>query len=99
MGEVQETDKTMRIMAIIGGIIALIEAIVHIIGIEYLPYGFGLIGGVLAIIFSILAIGLGVKPIPYTPVFLAILGILLIVFASLIGGIIVLLATFLGAIS
>ncbi len=99
MGEVQETDKTMRIMAIIGGIIALIEAIVEIIGIDYLLYGFGMVGGIFALIFSILAIGLGVKPIHYAPVFIGILGILLIVFASLIGGIIVLLATFLGAIS
>ena len=99
MSELQATDKTMRIMAIIGGIIALIEAIVEMAGIEYMPYGFGLIGGIFALIFSILAIGLGIRPIHYAPVFIGILGILLIVFASLIGGIIVLLATFLGAIS
>jgi hypothetical protein len=99
MSETQATDKGMRIMAIVGGIIAIIESILVFTGNGLMPYGFGIIGAVFTIIFAIIAIALGIKPIHYTPFILAILGILLIIFASLIGGIFVLLATFIGLIS
>jgi len=68
MSELQETDKVMRVFAVI-------------------------------VAASILVIGLGIRPIHYTPTFLGILGVGLIICAVLIGGIIVLLATFIGALS
>jgi hypothetical protein len=99
MSIVEESDKGMRTLAIIGGIIALIEAILILTGNGLMTYGFGVIGTILIFIFAIITIFLGIRPIRGTPFFLAILGILLIVFASLIGGIFVLLATFIGFLS
>jgi hypothetical protein len=99
MSEIQETDKTMRALALVGGIVAIIESILELIGSGLMPYGFGLLSGVLGLLFAILVIFLGIRPIHYTPVFLGILGIALIVFGILIGGIIVVLATFIGAIT
>ena len=99
MSEIQETDKTMRIFALIGGIVAVIESFLELIGAGLMQYGFAILSGVLGIIFAILVIALAVRPIHYTPVFLGILGIALIFFAILIGGIIVVLAAFVGAIT
>jgi hypothetical protein len=101
MSEIQETDKAMRIFAIIGGFITIIESLLVLFNLRLMQYGefFGIWGGILGIIFAILVIFLGIKPIHYTPLFLGILGIALIVFGVLIGGIFVLLATFIGAIS
>ncbi|MHA1327948.1 MAG: hypothetical protein ACTSRH_11575 [Promethearchaeota archaeon] len=96
MGKIQEADKGMRVMAIIGGIIALIESIMQIIGMGLFPYGMGLTAAIIALIFSFITIGLGIRPIRYTPFILIILSIGLIILADLIGGIIVLLATFIG---
>jgi hypothetical protein len=42
---------------------------------------------------------LGIRPIHYTPVFLGILGVGILFFGVLIGGIAVIVATFLGAIT
>jgi hypothetical protein len=99
MSKVEESDKGMRVIAIIGGIIAIIEAILISTGNALMSYGFGVIGTILIFIFAIIAIVLGIRPIRGTPFFLALIGILLIVFASLIGGIFVLLATFIGFLS
>ena len=99
MSEYQETDKAMRVMAVVGGIISLVEAIMILIGQGLMPYGFGILGGVLGLILAIVAIFLGIKPIHYTPFLLGVIGVVLIVFAVLIGGIIVLLAAFFGLIS
>lgn len=99
MSEIQETDKVMRVVAIIGGIVSVIEAILIMVGIGLMPYNFGIIGGIISLILAVLVIGLGVRPIHYTPTFLGILGVGLIICAALIGGIIVLLATFIGALS
>jgi len=99
MSEYQETDKAMRIMAVVGGIVSLVEAIMILAGLGLMPYGFGLLGGVLGLILAFIAIFLGLKPIHYTPFILGVIGVFLIIFAVLIGGIIVLLATFIGLIS
>jgi hypothetical protein len=99
MSKLQETDLIMRIMAIVSGIVVLIEAILKIIGVEIAIWGWGWIGGAFALLFAILVILLGIKPIHYTPVFLGILGVGIIFFGGLIGGIIVLVATILGAIT
>ncbi|MHA2281761.1 MAG: hypothetical protein ACXAC5_13030 [Promethearchaeota archaeon] len=99
MSEIQETDKSMRIAAIFGGIIATVESFLKLIGFEVVPYGFFVLSGVLGLLFAVLVILLGIRPIHYAPVFIGILGILLLVFGIIIGGIIVLIATFIGAIS
>ncbi|MFX1498601.1 MAG: hypothetical protein ACFFBH_13835 [Promethearchaeota archaeon] len=99
MSEIQESDVGMRVFAIIGGIVSIIESILIFMGIGLMPYNFGIIGGILSLIFAILAIILGIRPIQYAPTFIAVLGIGLIICAALIGGILVLLSAFLGAIS
>ncbi|MFX0104289.1 MAG: hypothetical protein ACFE75_02220 [Candidatus Hodarchaeota archaeon] len=104
--KLQESDIYMRVLAIGGGIVALIESILHLIppGIfEFwsfsLVWEFGWIIEIIAVILAILPILLGIKPIHYTPTFLGIIGIFLIIFSVLVGGIIVLLATIIGAIT
>ena len=99
MSEYQETDKAMRVMAVVGGIISIVEAIMILIGQGIMPYGFGILGGVLGLILALVAIFLGIKPIHYTPFILGVIGVVLIVFAVLIGGIIILLAAFFGLIT
>jgi hypothetical protein len=100
MSEIQETDKTMRAIAMVGGIIAFIESILQFMGTQVLSYGFGkYVDGILGLIFAALVILLSIHPIHYTPVFLGILGILLVIFSILVSGLIVILATFIGAIS
>ncbi len=99
MSEIQETDVMMRIAAIASGIIVLIEAVLKIAGLDIAKWGWGWIGGAIAFVLAILVILLGIRPIHYTPVFLGILGVSVIIFGVLIGGIIILVATFLGAIT
>lgn len=99
MSEIQETDKTMRAIAMVGGIVAIIESILQFMGVEVLDYGNDMLSGTLGIIFAVLVIFLSIRPIHYTPVFLGVLGVLLIIFSILLGGIIVILAMFFGAIS
>jgi hypothetical protein len=99
MNEIEKSDKGMRVMAIIGGIVGIVESMLQFAGAGLMPYNFGIWGAVFALIFAILAIVMGIRPIHYAPFVLALLGILLIIFASLIGGIIVLLATFIGFLS
>ncbi len=99
MSKLQETDVVMRITAIASGIIVLIEAVLKIIGVALAPWGWGAIGGVIALILAVLVILLGIRPIHYTPVFLGILGVGVIFFGVLIGGIIIIVATLLGAIT
>ena len=98
MSELQETDKTMRVIAIIGGVIGFVEAILQFLEMGY-GWSFGILSAVIGLLFALFAIFLGIKPIYYTPFILAILGVVLIIFACLIGGILVLLAAFIGLIS
>ena len=99
MSEVQETDLLMRLIAIASGIIVLIEAVLKIMGVEVAVWGWGWIGGAIAFGLGILCILLGIRPIHYTPVFLGIFGVGVIICGVLIGGIIVVIATILGAIT
>ena len=99
MSEIQETDVVMRITAIVSGIIVLIETVLKIAGVSLAGWGWGAIGGAVALLLGILVILLGVRPIHYTPVFLGILGVSVIIFGVLIGGIIIIVATILGAIT
>ena len=99
MSEIQKSDKVMRITAIFGGIVVIVESFLELFGFGLMPYGLGILSGLLGLLFAVLVILLGFRPIHYTPVFLGILGILLLIFAILIGGIIVLIATLIGAVS
>jgi len=99
MSEIQETDLLMRLIAIASGIITIIEAVLKIMGVEIAVWGWGWIGGAIGFGLAILVILLGIRPIHYTPVFLGILGVGIIFFGVLIGGIIVILATIYGAIT
>lgn len=96
--KLQESDKFMRVVAIGGGVVALIESLLHLIGFfEF--WSFGWIIEVIAIVFAICAALLGIKPIHYTPSFLCVIGLALIIFSVFVGGIIVLLAGVIGAIT
>lgn len=96
--KLQESDIPMRVLAVGGGIVAFIESILHLIGVfEF--WSFGLIVEIIAVVLAILPILLGIKPIQYTPTFLGGIGIFLIIFSVLVGGIIILLATIIGAIT
>ncbi|MFX0024556.1 MAG: hypothetical protein ACFE9S_19735 [Candidatus Hermodarchaeota archaeon] len=94
--KLQESDTFMRIVAIAGGIIALIESLLHLLNI-FQFWDFGWVIEVIAIVLAILPILLGLKPIHYTPTFLGIIGLLLIIFSVFVGGIVILLATLIGA--
>lgn len=97
---IQEADKTMRGLAIVGGIVGVIEAILDLAGFGLLGWGLlGIAGTIIALIIAIIAIFLGFRPIHYTPAILGVIGLFLIIFGILIGGIIVLLAAFVGALS
>jgi hypothetical protein len=98
MSEIQETDKLMRIMAIGSGIIVFVESVLQFFNLSILPWG-GWIGGLVGILLAVCIIFLGIRPIHYTPVILGVIGVVLIIFAVLLGGIAVLLATFIGAVS
>ncbi len=88
----------MRIVALAGGIIALIESLLHLIGLlEF--WRFGWIIEVIAIVLAILPILLALKPIHYTPTILGGIGLFLIIFSVFIGGIVVFLAAIIGAIT
>ncbi len=94
-------DKLMKLLAIIGGIIALIEAILSFVGLGFTSFDFlkgGIISAIVALILAIIVILSVVKPekIPFNAIFLLILGILIIIFGSLLGGILVLIAGILG---
>lgn len=96
--ELQRSDKAMCFVALVGGIVSLVETLLHMIGLlEF--WSFGIITEVIALVLALIAILLGIKPVHYTPAILTAIGILLIVFGSWIGGIIVLLAAILGIIT
>lgn len=85
-------------MAIGSGIIVLVESILQFVGLSILQWG-GWIGGLVGVILGICVIFLGIRPIHYTPAILGVIGVVIIIFAGLLGGIAVLLTTFIGAVS
>jgi len=85
-----ENKEIVRILAIIGSIIGLIQAITGFWGslISILLSLIGIIVAALALL-SVLRPG---DPIPYSAVFLIIFGVLMTLFSGWIGGVIVLVA-------
>ena len=86
----------VKLLAILGGIIAIIEAIFSLFGRSVQRYyNLGWIAAIIAIIFGILVLFSVFKPdnpIPYNWIYLIVFGIVIIICGSLIGGILVLIA-------
>jgi peptidoglycan/LPS O-acetylase OafA/YrhL len=90
-------EDTMRLLAALGGLFALIEAILgfeqrRIEDINIISIVIGIILAVLVLI-SVISPD---KPIPLNWMVFVVLGIAMIVYSSLIGGILVLIAGFVG---
>ncbi|MGV9172088.1 MAG: hypothetical protein ACOC44_13330 [Promethearchaeia archaeon] len=90
-----------KILIIIGGLIGLIEAIMSLVGNPLITggwFGLGWVSSVIALIISLAILFSCFKPddpIPYSAIVELILGILLIIFGSLIGGILVIIGAIL----
>lgn len=96
--KLQASDKFMCVVAIIGGIVGLIESGLHMLDFfEF--WSFGIIYDLVALVLAIIAILLGIKPVHYTPSILVVIGLFLIIFGSWIGGIVVLIAALIGILS
>jgi hypothetical protein len=94
-------EQIMKILTIIGGIVAIIEGIWQFfapawVAFWHVPY----LNAIVLLILGILALltGLKGKPIPFTWVMLLILGILILIFGSLLGGVLLIIAAILGLI-
>jgi hypothetical protein len=89
-------EDLVKLLAIFGGIIAIIEAILTLAGRSIQRYyNLGWIAAIIAIIFGILVLFSVFKPdnpIPYNWIYLIVFGIVIIICGSLIGGILVLIA-------
>ena len=85
-----ENKELVRLLAMIGGIIGLIESILSLIGWGfYTVFPFAAIIGLIVAILVLLSIFQG-KPVPYEALYLIIFGIIMIIFSSTVGGILVL---------
>ena len=93
----------MKILAMLGGIIGIIESIAGFFGWGFWGWGYPIVWPIIGIILSILVL-LSVyrpgNPIPYNGIVLLIFGILMIVLSTAnIGGILTLVAGILGIIA
>ena len=97
-------DQIMKVLAILGGLIALIVGLLDLLGFNY---GLGPSWGV-AYLFPIIAIILGIvvllsafkgNPVPFTAVWLLVLGILILIFGSWIAAVLVIIAGIIGFLS
>ena len=85
----------MKLFAIIGALVAIIQAIMGFISPSYM----GLAGHILALILAVIVCYSVFKPddpIPYDKLWLLIFGILLIVFSSWFGGILLIIGAIFG---
>jgi uncharacterized membrane protein len=89
-------EDLVKLLALLGGIITIIEAIFSLFGRSVQKYyNLGWIAAIVAIIFGILVLFSVFKPdnpIPYNWIYLIVFGIVIIICGSLIGGILVLIA-------
>ena len=84
-------------LALIGGIIGIIEAVYGLI----MGSWFGFIGSILALIIALIIIFATLKPdapIPFSGLVILILGILLLIFGRFLGGILVIVAGIIGLV-
>ncbi|MBD3213994.1 MAG: hypothetical protein GF311_15395 [Candidatus Lokiarchaeota archaeon] len=97
-----EINKIMYILTLIGGIIAIFEAAIGVSNIKAFNFDYDLISRIVAIVIAVLILLSALKPddpIPFNWVVLLVFSILLIIFGSFAGGIIVLVAAILGLFS
>ena len=98
--EKEQIEKIVWYLTLIGAIVAIIEGIINILGFGFFLILAGIFG-IIAIIIAVLVLMVALKdtveilekiPIPYEWWILIIFGIALIIFFSVIGGILVLVA-------
>jgi len=97
-----DTEKIIYLLAVSGGIMAIFEAAIGISTIDVSNMDTTLVFHLVAIIIAILTLLSVLKPnepIPYNWIILFVFSILLIIFRSIAGGIIVLVAAILGLLS
>lgn len=97
----QDYEKLMKILSLLGGIIAIIEGFLGVITTQFgdLNYSFVLVAGIASIGIGIIIIFSTLKPnepIPFDWIVLLILGILLVIFTAYIGGILTTVAAVIG---
>ena len=93
-----ENDRIMYWLALIGAIIGIIQAVIGFFWAGWL----GVIGSILALIIALIILLATLKPdnpIPFSGLVLLILGILLLIFGSFIGGILVIVAGIIGLVT
>ncbi|MBY9005094.1 MAG: hypothetical protein KGD73_14045 [Candidatus Lokiarchaeota archaeon] len=87
-----DNKELAKLLVIIGGIIGVIEGISGIFSFGFFLL-LGIFSGIIGLIVAILVL-LSVfkgQPIPYEPIYLIIFGVVMILFSSLIGGLLVLI--------
>ena len=94
-------ESMMKILAIIGGLLALVFAILSFAGMGFwvfFGYGGEFFGPIIVIILAIIVILSVIKPktVPFHWLLLLILGILILIFGNLIAGILIIIAGILG---
>jgi peptidoglycan/LPS O-acetylase OafA/YrhL len=90
-------EKLIKILAILGGIIAIIEGVLGVAGTNFgnPSDNFRLVSGIAAIGLGIIVLYASFRPddpIPFDWIVLLILGILLVIFTAIIGGILVIVS-------
>ncbi len=92
-------NQIAKILAIIGGALAAVEAVLSMAGAAFVGggdfVGAGIFGSIIALLLGLVALFAALKPndpIPWNGILILILGIVMIILASLIGGILVLIA-------
>lgn len=104
----KERKGIMRIFALLGGVIALIDALSPLTHFEIVSYGvaynvgYGFLELIILLVLAIITLSIAVKPedtISLSWQILFILGVLLILFGSLFGGILLLIGAIIGMMS
>ncbi|MBN1216894.1 MAG: hypothetical protein JXA99_15820 [Candidatus Lokiarchaeota archaeon] len=97
-----DIEKIVYILALLGSIIAILEAAIGLSHINLPNLDYNLVAYIVAIIIAILALFSTLKPndpIPYHWIVLFIFSILLIILGSIIGGIMILIAAILALLA
>ncbi|MBD3195929.1 MAG: hypothetical protein GF317_12780 [Candidatus Lokiarchaeota archaeon] len=97
-----EIEKVMYILTILGGLIGILEAVIGLTRGSPLDLDYELISNIVAIIIAVLAIMSAIKPdnpIPFNWIIILVFSILLIIFGSIIGGVLMLVGALLGLFS
>jgi hypothetical protein len=94
-------DQIMKVLAILGGLIALIVGLLDLVGLNYglgaswaVPYLFPIVAIILGIV--VLLSAFKGSPVPFTAVWLLVLGILILIFWSWLAAVLVIIAGILG---